>query len=324
MKYFALFFIAYTSVICQNIYYQDSLRLSINGNIMALKYNDVYYNIYNGIVSKEGKYVAGTLIDKSLVGQIEDGLSGQMSASNMRKDSSTFILYSLIENKVLFSKKDVYLIKPYFTRDKLMLIENAKIEIYNLKNRNFEGVYSEKYTDIIAIKNDIYLIRQKDSTIIEKYDRNGKFHYFAGTTNTQTNILYIEGDRIIAYDSNNILIIEDGKVQKRIKFIITNHISNEYGLFLVGRNEKDENISLYVYNKKKKIFEKQFELEATIKSMNLYTLDISDVFTVGNEIYFINNVSALKLQNLISYDRITRKFKKLTQKGYIFGPIGLY
>ncbi len=146
MKFIILFIFLVEFITAQELFYHKNLCLATRDSLVSIEYQGEKYNLYFGIISPDGKLVAGTLFDSTLSNNPGNGL---------KETKLDVILYSLENHSVIFNTKTIGFSDIYFIDSLFIVIDLENIIITESQTGRILG--RDCANSYRIINNDIYL-----------------------------------------------------------------------------------------------------------------------------------------------------------------------
>ena len=249
------------SLLCQNIYFQHYGKLYINNQIVEIKYQNNTYNIYDGVVSPNGNFICGYLLDEKLKNFLKI-FDGGGIVDFFELDSLHLVIYDRQLNNIIFESFDRSYCTPYFSEDeKYILISSVvvKPKLINLHTGTVEYNFPDSCRNFKWIKGDLYFFKKvKNSYELSYFEIEKKKTVFINKISNdlwknrelrKTEIL--DKDRILILSKDSVsdyLTIVYKSVHKEIKFHVVLNISapSSNNILIIGT----QNIQAYgeLYN----------------------------------------------------------------------------
>ena len=331
------------SLLCQNIYFQHYGKLYINNQIVEIKYQNNTYNIYDGVVSPNGNFICGYLLDEKLNNFIKI-FDGGGIVDFFGLDSLHLVIYDRQLNNIIFESFDRSFCTPYFSGDEKYILVSywpGNIsKLVNLHTGTVEYNFPDTCQDFKWIKGDLYFFREVNNSYeLLYFEIEKKKTVFINKISNdlwknrelrKTEIL--DKDRILILSKDSVsyylTIVYKKLVNKEIKFHFVTEVttSNNNDVFIVGA-QKDEpnNGELYNLDLDQNSLQMIFTIQELEDNLNEGPIPIiSDIFLLDDEYYFIVNYALPEDDNIIKFNSKNLSFSKLTEKGYISEPIGYF
>ncbi|HCY75907.1 MAG TPA: hypothetical protein DHV28_08285 [Ignavibacteriales bacterium] len=333
MKALILFLVLFEyQIFAQHFFYQKNYNTIVDDKVVELKINNENFKVFNGVVSAEGKYLAGFVIYNSLADNIENMKSREIvDFFGSNQIVNTVVVYSFQEDKILLLEKVKNFPELFFNDDNLVIsyFDNY-VNVFNLKsdsNKEFDLLY-ESNKEFRTYDNNIYLLeKETKGTIIRVFNFNSKDFLISFFINKPAEqIIYIEGNTVVIKESkeleNSLSIVSESKDTVKFTIPVIDYFLPNKGLFFVGR-EESTSIFLYHYNVRENKIDKLFSLY-TAETNDFLISQISDVILENSNVYFCFHSLVPENENIYQYNRDTKMFTQLTTSGFISTPFGLF
>jgi hypothetical protein len=323
------FFIFVSSIFAQDIFYQKNHITYYNEKPIIINVKNREYNLYNGIASTNGKYIAGIIID-DMMSEYIVSLNKSGVPETLAPEWNRLILFSISDSTILYDSKIKGIPRIYFIDNDLVTeYWGYHIETINIKSKDFMDFTANDLNEMFSIyNNNIFKLKEEDfHTNIYKFDyclRN--FIFYSNAINKMNTIIYIDNNYMIVKDdaeSKTVLsLISINRALKKYSFERIDYLlTTEDGLFFVG-SDNSEDTYLYHYNNAENEVVELLPLH-TEETKGFLISQVNDVILDGKNVYFSVSSLSPENENIISYNLNTKLFKQVTYSGYITPPIGL-